>query len=88
MFPYVIFVAPILFVSLLIFNILVWSRKEVRQKAELSRVDTFLLFTLYISVFLHGFSVVDGGDSQDSLNSVMTISLGHNLLDLSSYLSE
>ena len=84
---YMVFVAPVLLVAMLALNILAWLQKDVRRKAELSRIDAFLLLAFYISVFFHGFFLVDGGDSEDSLNSVMTLMWHNRLLDLSTFLS-
>jgi len=85
--PYLFFIAPILFITLLVFNALLWARRDVRRITELSKVDSWLLLVLYTFVFLHGFFIVDGGDTPESLDSVMTILFNNNLHDLSALLS-
>jgi len=85
---YLFLVAPALFIAMLTINILVWVRKDVRQKAEVSPVDAYLLLGLYVSVLLHGYFLIDGGDSEASLNSVMTVTLGEQFLGISTLLSE
>lgn len=85
---YLFLVAPALFVVMLTLNILAWVRKDVRQKVELSPTDAYLLLGLYLSIFLHGFFLIDGGDAEASLNSVMTVTLGDQFLEISTLLSE
>lgn len=84
---YVFLIAPALFILMVIFNILIWARRDVRQKIEFGKLDSFLLLLLYISVFLHGLFVVDGSDTPESLSSVLTSLFGSHLLDVSSLLS-
>lgn len=81
------FIAPVLFILMLIFNVLIWARRDVRQKVEFSKLDSFLLLLLYISIFLHGFTIVDGSDTPESLSSVLTSLFGSHLLNISSSLS-
>ena len=69
-------VAPILLVSLLILGFLVKVNKTPDGRGYLSIYDSSLLTALYTAVFLHGFFIVDGGDTEESLNSVATKILG------------
>lgn len=84
---YTFLIAPVLFILMLIFNILIWARRDVRQRLEFGKLDSFLLLLLYVSVFLHGFFVVDGSDTPESLGSVLTRLFGSHLMDVSTMLS-
>lgn len=83
---YIFFIAPVIFITILVFNVLIWARRDVRQELRLGKIDSFLLLLFYIFVFLHGFFVVDGSDSPESLNSVMTVFFGNHPAELSSFL--
>lgn len=81
-------VAPILLISLLILGFLVKTRKAADGKSYLGLVDSSLLTMLYATVFLHGFFLVDGGDTEESLNSVATKILGKSFQSTSEALGE
>lgn len=84
---YLIYIAPVLLVALSVITILI--RQSPRFKLEWLVTDwqAILLSLLYGSIFLHGFFLVDGGDSADSINSVATKLLGSGFQDASAMLS-
>jgi hypothetical protein len=67
---YMLTVAPAIFIIFWIFFVLLALRKDVRATRAVGTVDTILLSAIYISVFFHGFFLIDGGDTKESLNSV------------------
>lgn len=69
---YIFTVAPAIFVILWLLFILLALRKDVRETNSIGIVDTLLLYALYITIFAHGIFLVDGGDTQESVNSIAT----------------
>ncbi len=74
-------VVPLLFISLLLFRRLLMTRSDVRTTGKVGTLDAVLLISVYVSVFLHSLFIVDGGDTEGSVNSVATkyLSLPHSL---------
>lgn len=69
---YFFYVAPPLILSLLAMRLLVKTRVDALGQKHFGKVDSMLLSTVYLSVFLHGFFLVDGGDTEESVASVVT----------------
>lgn len=65
-------IAPALFVVFLIFALLLMTRKDVIESRRLGVFDSVLLLILYLSIFLFSIFVVDGGDTPESVDSVMS----------------
>ena len=65
-------VAPALLVTLVIFYILLRTRRDVRSSKHVGAFDAFLLIALYVTIFLGSIFTVDGGDTKESINSVAT----------------
>lgn len=83
---YIFTVAPFLFVFLFILSVLLIKRYDVRLTKLVSPADVVLLLGVYVSTFLHGFFLVDGGDTQESVNSVASKYFGFSH-DISQVLS-
>ncbi len=81
---------PALFVVLLILYALVKPRSATNGKSHLGIIDSVLLTAIYVVVFLHGFFLVDGGDTEASINSVATKFFGKSdeSIFYSNYLSQ
>jgi hypothetical protein len=84
---YLFIYAPVLLLLLLLIGMFINSRPEVKTTGMVSDMEAVLLLALYLSVFLHGFFVVDGGDTQDSINSVAMSVFGKSFQGQSEYYS-
>ena len=49
------YIAPVLFVSLLVIDLLISARQEVKQSGKVSKNEAMLLGGLYLAVFFYGF---------------------------------
>lgn len=67
---YMFTLAPAIFAVLWLFFLLLYLRKDVKATRSIGTVDSILLLSLYVSIFLHGFYLLDGGDTKESVNSV------------------
>lgn len=80
-------VAPLLLIILVLFTWLVKGRREVQATKMVSKKDAQLLTVLYSSFIVFGLFVVDGGDTSDSVGSVVTMAFGKSLEPLSNMLA-
>ena len=67
---YIFTYAPMLLVGLLAVWFLLRFRADVRETKSIGSLDSIVLLALYVSIFLHGIFLLDGGDTPDSVNSV------------------
>jgi hypothetical protein len=81
-------VAPILLISMLVIGLLISGRSDVKASGLVSPLDARLLTALYLSIFIFGFFLVGGGDTEESVKSVATQLLGGQFLDASQSISE
>lgn len=85
---YAVFYLPVLLIALLILAALVTRRKDPSTgKTVLGQTDSILLSSLYGSLVLHSIFLVDGGDTQESTNSIASALLGSWFQDVSSIIS-
>lgn len=73
---YIFTLAPAIFVIFLVFHLLLSKRADVKKTKRIDSSDALLLIGLYVSLFLHGLFVVDGGDTAESVNSIASKYLG------------
>lgn len=79
--------APALFAILLVLHFLVSGRTDVVTNKRLNPVDAVTLTVLYVSIFMYGFFVVNGGDTTDSINSDAMKLFGRSFQNTSEQLS-
>ena len=75
---YLLQVVPIIFVVFWVLFILLAKRKDVRETKSIGSFDSVILILLYVSIFIHGIFLVDGGDTDESINSVAMNIFGMN----------
>jgi hypothetical protein len=80
-------VVPVLLISMIVLDILLLRRKDVRASKMVSVLDARLVTAFYISTFLFGIFMVDFGDTEDSIVSVASRLLGSGFLTISSILA-
>jgi hypothetical protein len=73
---YMFTIAPAIFVIFWIFYTFIALRKDVIELRSIGLIDSVILAGLYVSIFLHGFFLVDGGDTKESVNSVASKHFG------------
>lgn len=86
---YLFTVAPGLLVAMIIITVLIRTKRDVKASRMVTDVEAWLLLILYVGVVLHGFFLVDGGDSDTagSIKSVATEVFGQGFEDASSVLA-
>lgn len=87
-FRYIFIVGPTIFVSFWVLASLLAMRPSSRVGVILGIFDIVLLLALYLSIFLHGFFFVDGGDTEKSYSSVATAHYGMNIVTSTKYAHE
>lgn len=80
-------VAPIMLCGLLFLAFFIRSRPRVRTDNAVSKIDAVLLTVLYLSIFLYGIFLVDGGDTPESINSLASLVLGDGFIAISGVVS-
>lgn len=85
---YIFLVAPVLFAVLLAIALLIQTSPRYKLEGLVTAPEAVLLSLSYVSIFLHGFFLVDFGDTDESVNSVATQLLGAGFRDMSTTLSQ
>jgi hypothetical protein len=80
-------VVPVLLVVTTVQTVLVMVRKDVRSSHMVSALDAKLAVVYYVTMFLFGLFLVDGGDTEDSVASVASRLLGRGFVEASSVLA-
>ncbi len=83
---YMFLVAPALFVVLLGIAFLIQTSPQYKLERLVTTPEALLLTLFYVSTFLHGFFLIDFGDTDDSANSVATHIFGVGFRDTSAML--
>jgi len=77
---------PILIVGMAILTALTYARKDIRSASRVGLFEVITWSTMVISGLVFGFTVVDFGDTEESVNSAFSAMFGHQYADLSSYI--
>lgn len=78
---------PVLLTTVAMMSIMLNTRADVKASGKLQTSDSLLLLLLYLSVILHGFFMIDGGDTPES-NSVAATLFGDGMFDVAEKLGE
>ena len=69
-----------------ILTALTYARKDIRSASRVGLFEVITWSTMVISGLVFGFTVVDFGDTEESVNSAFSAMFGHQYADLSSYI--
>ncbi len=79
-------IAPVLVIALVILLPVTLLRKDVKAARSLQPIETGLWIALLVSGIVYELTLMDGGDTEESLNSVLTKYGGHGLDTISGVL--
>lgn len=74
---------PVLFFILAVLSVLTLTRQDVRATSKLTPAESLLWIGVIVSSILFELTLIDGGDTQESVNSVLTKVAGRGLENVS-----